>query len=1241
MNFTTKVASLMSGMVLLTGLVVSYVVYTSNVEALEKQIKKSLEDHVIHTMKMIDRMLFERLTDIKVMASDPIISSGDFTPKEITKRLIEYRSQYKTYTSLSFFDLNRIRIADTAGLHLGKQHKVVQWSKDTMDKGIISIASDIGVAEELKMPIIYFASPVKDKKGEPFGVVVARMPVVKLHDLIRDVADTLGEKVGIDLVQRNGLLLYSSYNRQGILKYNMADREAVKRSMAGERAGSLQEYHHRPGRYGVEGEDIFVFAREQGYLDFKGNDWTLVMHAPREAVFAPAIELRNRLILVFLIAAAFSIFIVLFFSRKISEPIIRLRNVAGEIGKGNLDLKIEVTSKDEIGQLSASFNKMTKDLQKSTVSKEIVDNIIKSMMGALVVVDSDSMIRMVNQATLSLLGYEEEDLIGQPVGIILAEEAIFRGKGLDALIRKGFVANVEKIYLARDGSRVPVLFSGSVMRDAAGKLQGIVCVALDIRERKRSEEVLRVHADGLEKAQAELNQTIAELENAQQATLNMMDDAEAAEREALQAKGQLERNYKLLQESETATLNMMMDVDAARERAETSEQELIGHRKALFLFAETANSINGIRKYQEICEIVCRDAMDIFQLEACWVSKLDEDGNEQKPIAYGGSARSFLSAIHEAQRMHPGDRHRDGMAIKSLDPLLENDIEHSERYELWRNKAMENHYHSSLGNVLISARDKVYGTINLYSGTPYFFTEARIRMVETLAHQTATCLENVGLIEGLEERVRQRTTELEQSAEELRKTDIEYRTAQKIGKVGSFAVDLTSGRQTWSDQIYRMLGLEPDEIPATHEAFIEYVHPDDREHLDQASQATFAGNSDLDVHYRIISKDGETRHIHTRATIERDENGKPVMVFGYSQDISDRKQAQEALEEMAMFPEMNPAPVLRANSDGAICVANPATRQCYEDREVLGASIFSLCPGLKQEDFEALFRADGKMLQIESQLNEVSYFVTLLGDVERGHAYIYAADITQIKQLEAQIRQSQKMEAVGLLAGGIAHDFNSLLGVILGYGDMMRDDIPASSPVRGNLEEIITAGKRSRDMVSQLMAFGRPSEEEPTPVQLAPLVEGEIRLLRASLPATIRIAPDIKVESARILANASQIRQVVMNLGINAGNAIGENHGVVQIGLAETGVDAGLAGVHGVEPGAYLQLTVSDNGRGMDEETMVHIFEPFFTSNVTSESSGLGLAIVHSNVKRHGGFVTVESEPGKGSSFHVYLPEKS
>jgi signal transduction histidine kinase len=207
---------------------------------------------------------------------------------------------------------------------------------------------------------------------------------------------------------------------------------------------------------------------------------------------------------------------------------------------------------------------------------------------------------------------------------------------------------------------------------------------------------------------------------------------------------------------------------------------------------------------------------------------------------------------------------------------------------------------------------------------------------------------------------------------------------------------------------------------------------------------------------------------------------------------------------------------------------------------------------------------------------------------------------------------------------------------------MMRDDSPEDSPVRSNLDEVIIAGNHAKTLVRQLMDFSRPADESNRELlQLASFLREDIRLLRAALPTTISIQPDIKMETSAILANASQIGQIIMNICMNAGDAIGENYGVLQIALLEIEVDALLAGAYEVQPGAYMQLTISDSGHGMDKETMEHIFEPFYTTKDVGKGTGLGLSVVHGLVRVHGGFVTVESEQGRGSSFHVYLPKMS
>ncbi len=247
-------------------------------------------------------------------------------------------------------------------------------------------------------------------------------------------------------------------------------------------------------------------------------------------------------------------------------------------------------------------------------------------------------------------------------------------------------------------------------------------------------------------------------------------------------------------------------------------------------------------------------------------------------------------------------------------------------------------------------------------------------------------------------------------------------------------------------------------------------------------------------------------------------------------------------------------------------------------------------------------------------------------------------DFTEIKAMEQHLQRAQKMESVGVLAGGIAHEFNSLLATMLGYGEMLRVDIPEGSRPREYLEGVMEACYRSTDLVRQLLDFARTPEAGRKPVRLAPIVEESIQTLQSYLPANIHVHRNIEAASGNILADSGKIKQVIMNLGINAGDAIGENNGEIGVHLSEVEVDDETASREGVRSGTYLKLMVSDTGCGMSLKVLARIYEPFFTTKDVGRGTGLGLAVVHGIVKSHEGFITADSEPEKGSRFEVYLP---
>jgi signal transduction histidine kinase/ActR/RegA family two-component response regulator len=247
-------------------------------------------------------------------------------------------------------------------------------------------------------------------------------------------------------------------------------------------------------------------------------------------------------------------------------------------------------------------------------------------------------------------------------------------------------------------------------------------------------------------------------------------------------------------------------------------------------------------------------------------------------------------------------------------------------------------------------------------------------------------------------------------------------------------------------------------------------------------------------------------------------------------------------------------------------------------------------------------------------------------------------DVTLQMQFEARLRQAQKMESIGLLAGGIAHDFNNILSCIIGYMHLAKIAAADHPDILADLEHISKASDRAIDLVSQILTFSHQSKPEREPVKLNLVVLEALKLLRSSLPATIRIQTKL-TETPTVLANVTAIHQVIMNLGTNAMHAMRDQPGTLKVEMGVLEVDANFVCIHpDLHPGRYVRLSVSDTGCGMDRATVEHIFEPFYTTKGVGEGTGLGLAVVHGIMKTHDGGISVSSQPGEGTTFHLYFP---
>ncbi len=479
--------------------------------------------------------------------------------------------------------------------------------------------------------------------------------------------------------------------------------------------------------------------------------------------------------------------------------------------------------------------------------------------------------------------------------------------------------------------------------------------------------------------------------------------------------------------------------------------------------------------------------------------------------------------------------------------------------------------------------------------------------------------------------------------------------------------DVTTGHFFYDTRYSVMLGYALGELPTHYAAHHKLVHPDDRADFEANNQSHLDGAVSYFQHeHRIQSKSGDWVWVLDRGkVVSRSADGRALRMVGTHTDITARKQLEQRLrqaEELSQQVgrlaqiggwELKLDSGQLTLSEGARTLHElPGSQQpnldqflnffTPEARATLRAALFGRTAASPVFDFELPFiSATGRALWVRmigrAVLREDRPVLVrgAVQDITARHDSENAR-----RELEGQLFQAQKMETLGTLAGGIAHDFNNLLTGIIGYHELATDTIPEDHPARACLNEARGASMRARDLVEQILTFSRQSSgEEHEPVDLTLVLREAGRFLRATLAANIVIETDIPEDAGRVLANTTQIYQVLLNLGSNAAHAMRPNGGTLRISMHPTEIGPERAPtLSGATPGRYLRLDVSDTGHGMDEGTIRRIFDPFFTTKNSREGTGLGLAVVHGIMRAHRGAIDVESTVGVGTTFHIYLP---
>ena len=490
----------------------------------------------------------------------------------------------------------------------------------------------------------------------------------------------------------------------------------------------------------------------------------------------------------------------------------------------------------------------------------------------------------------------------------------------------------------------------------------------------------------------------------------------------------------------------------------------------------------------------------------------------------------------------------------------------------------------------------------------------------------------------------------------LRESEERLRVTLESTNISTWDWDLRNDVWQTSPTFYTMLGNEPDPNPQTREDSLQSFHPDDRAAINEKIREVLNGtNSEYQYEARVKHADGSYRwHSVIGHTIERDEHGKSTRLTGVRMDITERKRAKEALEKSEehyrQFFEDDLTGDYVSTPEGKILACNPAFAHIFgfaSVEEALNSDMYSLYA--EPEDREIFLR-------LLKERRKLEYYESVFLCRDGTHVYCvsnavgifdqrenlvqirgYIFDDTKRKTLERQLVQAQKLESLGTLASGIAHDFNNILGIIMGYASLLSRGEPDQKTIRINVDAVLKASLRGAALVRQLLTFARKSEVQLAPVRFNDIVNEISELLSETIEKTIEIALDLDKKLPAILADATQIHQVILNLCVNARDAM-PNGGKLTITTSRQQGDSVRTKFPMAAVQEYVMLTVADTGTGMDKVTRTHIFEPFFSTKEVGKGTGLGLSVVFGIMESHKGFVSVESEPGRGTTFYLYFP---
>jgi PAS domain S-box-containing protein len=692
------------------------------------------------------------------------------------------------------------------------------------------------------------------------------------------------------------------------------------------------------------------------------------------------------------------------------------------------------------------------------------------------------------------------------------------------------------------------------------------------------------------------------------------------------------------------------------------EAELGRANRALRSISRCRRAIAHASTDIEMLKEICRAIVQVGGYKFAWVGfARDDESKSVEPVALSGIEEDYVNRFQIKWSDTERGRGPTGTAIRTGHPNVSRNFQNDSRISPWRDAANQRGIRACVA-LPLRADDRVFGALSIYAGDKDAFDPEEIGLLAELAED---------LVNGLEAQ-RARSDRL-RSEEALRRSEDQFRLAMLHSPIG-MAISSPSGQ--WLEVNPAFCGI----VGYTREEMLQLdfkvmTHPDDRQAGHESVQRMLDGHIDsYQREKRYVHKDGHPVWVQLNFSLIKNADGTPRNFVSQVQDITGRRESEMAMRDfrtkltLAMdmarlghwefdvntriftFDESSYR-VFGTSTEregGGMMSAEDYVRKYLPAEEAplvaeeIRKAIETTDPLYYRKLEHGFRRADGTLGVLS-----VRFAITKDAAGRTVKTYGLNQDITdqrlaeqQRQNLEEQLRQAQKMDALGTLAGGIAHDFNNILTGIIGNLQLAEMDLPSGHAATHSLEEAAKASRRARDLVARILSFSRLEQNDRLPAPLGPIVLEAVQLLRASLPSTIEIRTSIAKDCPPVLYSAAQLHQVIMNLGTNAAFAMREHGGVLTVDLRTEDPKPGLMERNPqVKPCHRIRLAIGDTGCGMDELVLKRIFEPFYTTKAVGEGTGLGLAVVHNIVQHHDGAIVVESIKGAGTTFGLHFPQ--